>query len=149
MDKKAVERLGEEVIEQAVVQTTGTGRSMMSAGVAGGVGGLVGAVAGEVVDGGSNHGELLGHKGRMYLLVGPTRLGFFKLGPGLLKASVGEPLGILRREAVTSITFGGGMLTAAFTVNLDDGTALTLEAPRTEKGKVERIAAMLRPSVPG
>jgi hypothetical protein len=144
MDKKAAERLGEDVIEMAVIQTTGTGRAMM----AGSVGGLVGAVAGGIAASSGGRDELLGYKGRMYLLVGPTRLGFFRLGPGLLKASVGEPLGIFSRDAVTSITFGGGMLTAAFTVNLDDGTALVLEAPRTEKGKVERIAALFPPPIP-
>jgi hypothetical protein len=141
MDKKAVERLGEDVIEMAVVQTTGTGRTLM----AGSVGGIVGAIAAGTAASSGSRDQLLGYKGRMYMLVGPTRLGFFGLGPGLLKASVGEPLAVFSRNAVTSITFGGGMLTAAFTVNLDDGTALVLEAPRTEKGKVERMAALFPP----
>lgn len=143
MDKKAAEMLGEEVLIQAVVQTTGTGRSMMASGVAGSVGGLIGAAAGEALGGRGKHGDLLGHQGRMFLLAGPTRIGFFKFKSGLLRASVGEPLGILRRDAVKSITVGGGKLTKAFTVQLEDGTALTLEVPRTETGKIEKVAAMV------
>ena len=148
MDAK--EQLGEDVLVQAVVQTVGTGKSMTGAGVGMGVGGLIGAAAAGALSGRGQHGELLGFKGRMFMLVGPTKVGFFKFKQGLLRASVGEPLGILRRDAITSIAMGGGMLTTAFTVNLDDGTALPLEAPRAEKGKVEKVAAMIgtRPAAP-
>jgi hypothetical protein len=149
MDQKAMAALGEEVLGQAVVQTTGTGRSMMTAGMGGAVGGLVGAVASTAMDRGK-HGDLLGHKGRMFVLLGPTKLGFFNFKNGLLRASVGDPIGVLRRDAITSIEIGGGVLTTAFTVHLDDGTALGLEAPRAEKGKIEKIAAAIpvRPTVP-
>jgi hypothetical protein len=149
MDQKAMAALGEEVLVQAIVQTTGTGRSMMTAGMGGAVGGIVGAAASTALDRGK-HGDLLGHKGRMFMLLGPTKLGFFTFKQGLLKASVGDSIGVLRRDAVTSIEFGGGMLTTAFTVHIDDGTALVLEAPRAEKGKVEKVAAAIgtRPTVP-
>jgi|SRR5689334_8998760 hypothetical protein len=145
MDQKAMAALGEEVLVQAVVQTTGTGRAMMG----GAVGGLIGAVASTALDRG-NHSDLLGHKGRMFMLLGPTKLGFFNFKSGLLRASVGDPIGILRRDAITSIELGGGVLTTAFTVHLDDGTSLGLEAPRAEKGKVEKVAAAIptRPTVP-
>jgi hypothetical protein len=150
MDSKAMAALGEEVLVQAVVQTVGTGRSMMTAGIGAGVGGVVGSIAGEALGGRGKHGDLLGHKGRMFLLLGPTRLGFFTFKSGLLKASVGDPIGILRRDAVTSVELGSGMLTTAFTVHLDDGTALALEAPRAEKGKIEKVAAAIgtRPTAP-
>lgn len=148
MDKQASEKLGEEVLIKAVVQTTGTGRSMMGAGIAGGVGGIVGAAAAEALGGRGKHGDLLGHTGRMFMLAGPSRIGFFKFKQGFWRASVGEPLGILRRDSVKSITVGGGKLTKAFTVHLDDGTALTLEAPRNEKGKIEKVAAMVGTSGP-
>jgi hypothetical protein len=149
MDQKAMAALGEEVLVKAVVQTTGTGRSMMSAGMGGAVGGIVGGIAGAAMDRGK-HGDLLGHKGRMFMLLGPTKLGFFSFKQGLLKASVGDPIGVLRRDAVRSIELGGGMLTTAFTVHIDDGTDLVLEAPRAEKGKVEQVAAAIgtRPTTP-
>lgn len=150
MDQKEMAALGEEVLGKAIVQTTGTGRSMMTAGMGGAIGGVVGAVAGQALSRGTKYGDLLGHKGRMFMLLGPTKLGFFRFKQGLLRASVGDPIGVLRRDAVTSIELGGGMLTTAFTVHLDDGTAVTLEAPRAEKGKVERMAAAIgtRPTVP-
>ncbi len=150
MDAKAMAALGEDVIVEALVQTVGTGRSMMSAGVGGSVGGLVGAAAAGALGGRGKNAALLGHSGRMSLLLGPTRLGFFTLKSGLLKASEGDPIGILRRDAITGIEFGGGMLTTAFTIHLDDGTSVDLEAPRTEKGKVEKVAAAIgtRPGSP-
>jgi hypothetical protein len=49
---------------------------------------------------------------------------------------------------VRSIAVGGGVVSASFTVSLDDGTTLTLEAPRSEKGKIQRIVALIAAQPP-
>ena len=151
MEQQAAGKLGETVLAGSIVQTAGTARSMMRDGIGGAVGGTVaGVVGGMAAEALASHGgggaELLGYRGLLYVAVGPTRVGFFRLKQGFLRDSLGDVLGILRRDAVTSVTVGSGKLTAPMTATLNDGTTLQLEVSRVHRGKAEKVAALFPPA---
>ena len=154
MEKQAAEKLGEDVVAGSIVQTSGTGRSVMRGGALGATGGVLGGIVGGAIAEAVSHRvsgstkALLGYEGLLYLAVGPTKVGFFRLKQGLLKSSVGETLGILRREAITAMTVGGGMVTAPVMIALNDGTTIALKVPRIHKGKVEKVAALFPSHLP-
>jgi len=150
MDEQAAAKLGEQVDAGAIISTAGTGKSMMRSGISGAIGGVAGSVATDALTAGSgNASGILGHAGLMYMAVGPTKVGFFTLKQGLLKSSVGDVLGVLRRDAVASMTIGGGALTSAMMLALTDGTTIALEVARTQKGRAERIAALFASGAQG
>ena len=154
MEEQAAEKLGEPVLAGSIVQTSGAGKAAMRGGAvgatAGAIGGIVGGAIADAVSGRMSGPEkdLLGYQGLLYLAVGPTRVGFFRLRQGLLKASVGDVLGILRRDAVTAMTVGGGFATAPVAIVLNDGTTIALEVPRIHKGRAEKVAALFPSAVP-
>lgn len=154
MEQQAAEKLGEAVIAGSIVQTSGSGRASMRTGAAsaaaGGLAGALGSAFADVLSGkvGGPTKDLLGYEGLLYLAVGPTRIGIFRLKQGLLKSSVGDVLGILRRDAVTAMTVGDGRITAPVAIWLNDGTTLALEVPRIHRGNAGKVAALFPSALP-
>lgn len=144
MEQQAAEKLGEQVSVVATVSTKGTGKKIMTAGVAQQLGGALGATAAGSIAGKSMPGGPGGHSGYMVLAVGERSLGMFKQKTGLLKPSCGDLLETIPLEQITRFELGGGALTAPLVIGLADGSEFALEVPRAHKGKVEKLKAALK-----
>lgn len=154
MEKKAAERLGEIILAGSIISTSGTGRSIGTSVLGAQLGGAIGAAAagaigaaaaGAVGMAGSQPGcvpSLGDYRGLLYVGVGVTRVGFFKVSRGLVGPSLKELVLTVPRDAIATFDLRGGALTCPLSVGLRDGTVLDLEVPRAHKGRVERIAAL-------
>jgi hypothetical protein len=143
MEQQATEKLGEQVRMVATVSTKGTGKKIMTAGVAQQLGGALGATAANSIAKKRSPGGPGGHSGYMVLALGETNLGMFKQKTGLLKPSCGDLLETIPLDQITKFELGGGALTAPLVVGLADGSEFELEVPRAHKGKVEKLRAAL------
>ena len=143
MEDQAAQKLGEPVLYVATVSSKGTGKGIMTAGIAGQLGGALGAAtAGTIADGRAPRGPG-GHKGYMVLALTDSKLGFLKQKSGLLKPSCGDLLDSVPRDEITAFELGGGSLTSPLKIALADGTEIELEVPRVHKGKVEKLKSAL------
>lgn len=145
-EKQAATILGEDVLASAMVTPRGYN---MKRGVGMGVGGLVGAA---VATGMGNKGitSPADHRGRMQIMLTPSRLVFFERKGGLLKDKLGQLLYEVPRTEVSSFTVGGGLASTAVTVGLSDGTAYTLETPRAAAKRARAVGdALGLPAVAG
>lgn len=139
IEQKASEQLGESVLATAIVSSKGTGKRAMAFGALGGAAGA--ALANR--RSGSAAETVAGHKGHMVLALTPTRLGVFKQGKGMLVAGCGDLLESLPREEIAGVEVGGGLLTSPVAIRLTDGSAIELEVPRLQKGKVKKLQSAL------
>jgi hypothetical protein len=139
IEQKASEQLGEPVLATAIVSSKGTGKRAMAFGALGGAAGaaLANRRAGTAAE------TLAGHKGHMVLALTPTRLGVFKQGKGMLVAGCGDLIESLPREEIAGVELGGGLLTSPVAIRLKDGSAIELEVPRLQKGKVKKLQSAL------
>ena len=145
MESTAAEAMGEAVSMTTVVSPKGQGKTMMAAGMARQVSGLTGSLGVEQLARSKRTDTPGGYKGGyMVLALGETKLGFFEMKRGLLSNKAGQLLEEVARAEVLTFELGGGTLTSALTVALEDGTSWELEVPRAHKGKTERMAAALR-----
>lgn len=146
MEKKAAALMGEDVEAGAILATSGTGKSLMRAGIAdsigGAVGGAIGGAAVGAVTGGGPVVDLHGHQGMLYLAVGRSNVAFLTVKQGLLGLSPVKVIASVPRESIARTTIGSGTLNSPFTVALKDGTEMALEVPRVHKGKAERVARL-------
>lgn len=134
MEQQAAEKMGEAVSTVATVSTKGTGKKIMTAGVARQLGGAIGGAA----------AETFGSKRAGMMALGEKNLGLLKQKTGLLKPSCGDLLEAIPLDQVTKMELGGGALTAPLVVTLADGAQIELEVPRAHKGKVEKFKAALK-----
>jgi hypothetical protein len=148
MDKVAARLMGEPVIAGAMIATAGTGGKMALGAGAAAVGGIVGSavVAAAQTALGRDMKEPTtpgSHQGLMYVAVGPTKVAFFSVRRGLLKASIKELLVEVPRDDVAQFEVGGGALTSSLAVVLRDGTNYRLEVARAYRGKAQRVQQAL------
>lgn len=142
MEQQAAEKLGEPVRMVATVSTKGTGKKIMTAGVARQLGGALGAAAAETVAARRGTG-LANHSGYLVLALGEQNLGMLKQKTGLLKPSCGDLLESVPLGEIRKFELGGGALTAPLVIGLADGSEIELEVPRAHKGKVEKLKGAL------
>jgi len=147
MEKKAAALLGEDVEAGSIVSTAGMVKSMMKSSISGSVGGIVGgAIGGAAVEALTGRGrpalDIEGHQGLMYLAIGKTKVALFTIKQGLLGSSPQKLLTSVPRESVASIEIGGGALSSPVTLSLTDGSQITIEVTRINRGKIERIAKL-------
>lgn len=143
MEQQAAEKLGEPVSIVATVSTKGTGKKIMTAGVARQLGGALGGAAAETFGSKRAGSGLESHSGYVVMALGQGSLGLLKQKTGLLKPSCGDLLEAIPLEQVASLELGGGTLTAPLVITLTDGTRMELEVPRAHKGKVEKFKTAL------
>jgi hypothetical protein len=144
MEQQAAEKMGEAVSIVATVSTKGTGKKIMTAGVARQLGGALGGAAAETMGSKRAGSGLEGHSGYVVLAIGEKSLGLLKQKTGLLKPSCGDLLETIPLDQVANMELGGGALTSPLTIGLADGTEIELEVPRAHKGKVEKVKAALK-----
>jgi hypothetical protein len=148
VEKQAGEQLGETVVAGSLISTSGTGKAMGMNQLGSQLAGVVGAAAGAAVSMAGSRTQTIttpgGYQGLMYLAVGATNVGFFKVKQGFVGPSLKELLLVVPRASIEQFEMSGGKLTCPLTVALSDGTVFPLEVPRAYKGKVEKIGEMLR-----
>jgi len=143
MEQQAAEKLGEQVRMVATVSTKGTGKKIITAGVAGQIGGAIGMAAAGSAMNKRTPGGPSGYTGYMVLALGEQSFGMLKQKTGLLKPSCGDLLEKLPLADVRKFEIGSGTLTVPLTLGLADGSEFELEVPRAHKGKVEKLKAAL------
>jgi hypothetical protein len=136
MGKKVSELLGEREIAGATLEAK---KSILKS-VAFGLGGLVGeALADVAVQDASLPG---GHEGIYYVAVGPTKVGFFSMKPGLFKPSLDRLLVEHPRSEVRAVEIEKGMMPTVHFV-FQDGTHYVLKCPRAYLGKLKKVREVL------
>lgn len=154
MNERAIrEALGEEVLAGCPVMPAGYALSgaLAAAGPAVGVmtGGAIGAAVGmaasrEALAGRERPLTPGGHQKWMYMVIGPTQVGFFDLKQWVLWKSIGRLLLQLPRQDVTHCEFVPGKIGASrLTVHLADGATYALDVARVHRGKAEKVRALL------
>jgi hypothetical protein len=147
VEKQAAEQLGEAIIAGSIISTSGTGRAM-AMNVAGAyLGGAIGSGIASAVNGATASKREIttpaGYEGLLYIGVGSTKVGFFRVQKGLMGPGLKELLLTTPRESIASFELGGGMVTCPLKIGLSDGTLFALEVPRAHKGKAEKVGALL------
>ncbi len=143
MEKQASAALGEQVVAGALVSSAGTGKAMGLRSFGAQLGGAIGSGIAQAAGGPPKVTSPGGYQGVMYMAVGPTKVGFFGTKQGLIGRSLKDLLLTVSRGSITTFEMHGGALTCPLAVALDDGTVFALEVPRAEKGKTEKIGALL------
>jgi len=139
MNKKASEILGEPVIAGATLEA----RRSLIKNVAFGLAGLVGeALADVTVREASLPGD---HDGIHYVVVGPTKVGFFSMKPGLFRPSLDKLLIEHPRSEVRAVEIEGGLMPTVHFV-FRDGTHYVLKCPRAYLGKLKKVRELLMAS---
>ena len=136
MGKKVSELLGEPEVAGATLES----RKSIIKNVAFGLGGLVGeALADVAVKEASLPG---GHEGLHYVAVGPTKVGFFSMKPGLFKPSIDRLLVEYPRGEVRAVEIEKGFMPTVHFV-FQDGTHYVLKCPRAYLRKMREVREAL------
>ena len=136
MNKKASEILGEPVLAGATLEAKRSIKRMIGSAIGGALGE---ALAGIELKPAAVPGD---HQGIHYVAVGPTKVGFFSMKPGLFKPSIDELLVQYPRSDLQTVEIKRGAMPAVHFV-FRDGANYLLMCPRIHLGKLKKVQETL------
>lgn len=135
MDTKASEFMGESVIAGVSLEDEKALKNAISGTLGKSLGGAVGGMLSGDLKPASSPG---GHKGPLYVAVGPSKVGFFSVKQGFLKPSIKDILAEHPRNDVLAVEIGSGYMPTVFFV-FKDGSNYVFKCAKINVKNLKKV----------